>query len=111
MTTSNYNGASMMYVYVCRCNKSDSRGNNEEDENIWMIMAMILMMVVVVIMMVMMMKLVETVCWHSPYPRWVWPLQVHPVKHFQTKKSNSETTILGNQGKKTSLIFQCKIQN
>ena len=41
-----------MYVYVCRCNKSDSGGNNEEDENIWMIMAMILMMVVVVIMMV-----------------------------------------------------------
>ena len=22
-----------MYVYVCRCNKSDSGGNNEEDEN------------------------------------------------------------------------------
>ena len=100
-----------MYVYVCRCNKSDSRGNNEEDENIWMIMAMILMMVVVVIMMVMMMKLVETVCWHSPYPRWVWPLQVHPVKLFQTKKSNSKTTIKGNQGKKTSLIFKYKIQN
>ena len=71
-------------------------------------MIKIMMMVVVAIMMVMMMNLVETVCWHSPYPRWVWPLQVHPVKHFQTKKSNSETTIMGNQGKKTSLIFQCK---
>ena len=95
-----------MYVYVCRC-KSDS-GNNEEDENIWMIMAMNLMMVVVVIMMVMMMELVETVCWHSPYPRWVWPLHVHPVEHFQTKKSNSETTTTGNQGKDISDFFNAK---